>query len=62
MSDDKTKRGGRDRERVAGGEDYEVRHFAKKYGISADRAKELIRQQGNHPDKLQAAAAKLSRT
>jgi hypothetical protein len=38
MSDDKTKRGAADRSKVAGGEAYEVDYFAKKHGISPEKA------------------------
>jgi hypothetical protein len=41
MADDKTKRDFRDRDRVAGSEDYEVEYFAKKAGITVQQAKEL---------------------
>jgi uncharacterized protein DUF3606 len=33
MSDDKTKRGGADRQRIDVNEDYECRHWAKKFGV-----------------------------
>ena len=61
MADDKSKRGGSDRDRVAAGEDYEVEHFAKKHGISAEQARELIKRHGNVRETLDAEAAKLSR-
>jgi hypothetical protein len=60
MADDKSKRGGPDRARVAGGEGYEVDYFAKKHGISTTKAKELIDRIGNDRAKLDAAAAKLT--
>ena len=47
MADDKSKTGGVDRSRVSGSEQYEVDYFAKKHGISTERAKEIIRQAGN---------------
>ena len=59
MADDKTKRGGADRGRVAAGEGYEVNYFAKKHGISRDQAQDLIKRVGNDRDKLNAAAQKL---
>lgn len=58
MSDDKTQQG-RDRARVAGGEEYEVRYFADKHGISIEQAEQLIREHGNSREVLDAAAAKL---
>jgi hypothetical protein len=61
MSDDKTMVGGRDRSRVAGGQDYELDDFARKHGISRDQARSLIERFGNDREKLDAAAAQLSR-
>lgn len=57
MSDDTSKRGAGDRSRVAAGESYEVRYFARKHGISVDKARELIARIGNDRSKLNAAAA-----
>ena len=37
MADDKTKTDARDRSRVAGGQDYEVQHFAKYYRSASRR-------------------------
>lgn len=60
MADNKSKRGGADRRRVAGGEGYEVNYFARKHGISKDQAQKLIDQVGNDREKLNAAAGKLT--
>jgi ClpP class serine protease len=59
MTDDKTKRGGSDRTRVAGGEDYEVGYLARKHVISRDQAEGLVSRVGNDREKLNAAAEKL---
>ena len=59
MADDKSKRGGMDRKRVAAGQGYEVTYFARKHGISAQQARDLIKQVGNDREKLNDAAAKL---
>lgn len=59
MSDDKSNVDGRDRSRVAGGESYEVQHFANRHGISADQARDLIAKHGNDRATLDAAAARL---
>jgi hypothetical protein len=59
MVDDKSKRGKQDRSRVAGGEDYEVRAFAEKAGITQAQAKALIREHGSDRKKLEAEAKKL---
>lgn len=58
MSDDKSKQG-RDRGQVAGGEEYEVRYFAEKHGISIEQAQGLIDRVGNSREALDSAAAKL---
>lgn len=59
MPDNKSKRGGPDRRKVAGGEGYEISYFARKHGISKEQAAALIRKIGNDREKLNAAAAKL---
>lgn len=61
MADDRSKRGGGDRSRVAGGEGYEVNYFARKHGISKSQAEDLIKRVGNDREKLNAAAEKLQR-
>ena len=61
MADSKTKRGGADRRKVAKGEAYEVSYFARKHGITAAQARGLIDKVGNDRDKLNKAAAKLSK-
>ena len=59
MADDKTKTDARDRNRVAAGQDYEVRHLAKYYDISIDEARDLIERFGNDRGTLYREAAKL---
>jgi hypothetical protein len=59
MADSKTNRGGRDRGRVAAGQGYELRYFARKHGITLDQARDLIKKVGNDRTKLNAAAEKL---
>jgi hypothetical protein len=59
MSDDKANRGGADRTRVAGKEEYEVEYFARKHGISVAQAEKLIKEHGNSRETLDAAAGKL---
>jgi hypothetical protein len=59
MADDKSKVGGQDRRTVAGNEPYEVEYFARKHGLSAQQARELISQHGNDRAALDAAAEKL---
>ncbi|MDW6020646.1 DUF3606 domain-containing protein [Mesorhizobium sp. BAC0120] len=59
MADDKSKQDKRDRDRVAGDEDYEVRYFANSNGISVDQARELIRKHGNDRKTLEREAKSL---
>jgi hypothetical protein len=59
MADDKTNVGSRDRSRVAGGEGYEVEYFARKHGLTAKQARDLIRQHGNNRETLGREAQKL---
>lgn len=60
MSDDKNNRGEPDRGRVAGDEPYEVEYFARKHGLSADQARELIGRFGNDRATLDREAGKLT--
>ncbi len=55
MTDDKKNRREPDRSRVSGSDDYEVRHFAEKHGISAAEARDLIKRHGNDREALMAA-------
>jgi hypothetical protein len=59
MADNTQKVGGQDRSQVSGSEDYEVRHFADKHGLSMDQARALIRQHGNNREDLDRAAQAL---
>lgn len=42
MSDDKSNRGSPDRERINVHEDYEVRYWTKKLGVSAEQLKSAV--------------------
>ena len=46
MTDDKTKTGSPDRDRINTSEDYEVRDWAKKFGVSEDRLREAVKKVG----------------
>jgi uncharacterized protein DUF3606 len=59
MADDKSNVGGRDRQRVAGGEDYEVRDFAEANGISVEQAQQLSARHGNNREELERAAQQM---
>ena len=60
MTDDKTKVGEPDRSRVAGDQDYEVRHLAETHGLSVEQARKLIARFGNDRAKLDIATRQLS--
>ena len=59
MSDDKSNVGGQDRARVAGGEDYEVRYFAQRHGLTIEQAEQLIARHGNDREELDRAAEQM---
>ncbi len=53
MSDNKDLKGQQDRDRVAGGEDYEVRYMAEKLGTSEEMIKMAIKEVGNSREKVE---------
>ena len=53
MADDKNLRDGRDRERVAGSEDYEVNYLAEKLKVSAEEVRRAIKLVGNSREKVE---------
>lgn len=55
MSDDKTKTGNPDRRRISLSEDYEVRDWAEKFGVSEDRLREVVGRVGNEADDVERA-------
>ena len=62
MTDEHTTRGrNQDRDRVAGGQEYEVEYFARKHGLSAEQARQLIKEHGNSRDVLDREAEKLKK-
>jgi len=46
MADDKTKTGKADRDRINTSEDYEVRDWSKKFGVSKDQLKKAVKKVG----------------
>ncbi|WGM31523.1 DUF3606 domain-containing protein [Brevundimonas sp. NIBR11] len=54
MSDDKSKSGGRDRELISLSEDYEVRDWAKKFGVTEDGLREAVARVGNRAADVEA--------
>lgn len=59
MTDDKSKRDFRDRDRVAAEEEWEVAYFARQNGITIFQTRELIRKFGNMRETLEREAKKL---
>lgn len=47
MSDDKNQIGGQDRKRISLDEDYEVRDWAEKFGVTADALRASVGRVGN---------------
>lgn len=47
MSDDLSKKGMADRSRINTSEDYEVRYWSEKFGVSQDRLKAAVQKVGN---------------
>lgn len=46
MTDDKSKTGGPDRERINVNEDYELQYWTKALGVSADELREAVKAVG----------------
>jgi hypothetical protein len=53
MADDKNLRDGRDRSRVAAGEDYELQFIAEKMGCSIEEVRQAVEQVGNSREKVE---------
>jgi len=47
MADDRSNKGPQDRFRINLSEDYEVRYWSQKFGVSADRLKAAVKKVGN---------------
>lgn len=53
MSDDKTNTGNPDRQRISLSEDYEVRDWSQKFGVSEDRLRAAVQKVGNMADDVE---------
>ena len=53
MSDNLKQRGGQDRQRIDVNQDYELRDWSKKFGVTPQRLKEAVQAVGNQADKVQ---------
>jgi hypothetical protein len=47
MADDPSKRGPQDRSRISTSEDYEVRYWSRKFGVSPEQLKTAVKKVGN---------------
>lgn len=54
MSDDKSKSGGQDRKRISVNEDYEVRDWSKKFGVTPEELKAAVKAVGNDAAAVEA--------
>ena len=52
MSDDKSKSGGQDRQRINIHQDYELRDWAKSLNTTPERLKEAVQAVGDRADKV----------
>ena len=52
MSDDKSKRGPRDRSRISLGEEYEVRYWTNELGVSREELEQAVKSVGNSAQKV----------
>lgn len=53
MTDDKAKAGGQDRARINLSQDYEVRDWSEKFGVSEERLRAAVEKVGNQADDVQ---------
>lgn len=53
MSDDKSKTGGQDRVRISLSDDYEVRDWAKKFGVREEQLRAAVEKVGNIADDVE---------
>ena len=52
MSDDKSKTGGQDRDRINVNQDYELRDWAKSLNTTPEKIKEAVQAVGDRADKV----------
>lgn len=53
MSDDKSQSGGQDRARISLSEDYEVRDWAAKFGVTEKALRDAVARVGDNADDVQ---------
>lgn len=54
MSDDKTKTGPQDASKISLSEDYEVRYWSEKFGVTREELERAVKQAGNGAEAVQA--------
>ena len=54
MPDDKNKVGKADRDRISLSEDYEVRDWSEKFGVSAEKLRRAVKEVGNGAKEVEA--------
>ena len=54
MADDKSKVGGQDRARINTSEDYEVRDWSKKFGVTPEQLREAVKAVGSNAKDVEA--------
>lgn len=54
ISDNKQQSGGQDRERINVNQDYELRDWSKKYGVTPDELKKAVAQVGDRAKDVEA--------
>lgn len=58
MADDKNKTGGQDRARINVNEDYELRDWSKKFGVTAEELKAAVKKVGPMADDVKRELGK----
>lgn len=53
MSDDRSKSGGQDRQRISLSEDYEVRDWAARFGVTEKALRDAVARVGDRADDVQ---------
>lgn len=53
MSDDKSKSGGQDRKLISLSEDYEIRDWAAKFGVTPSALRKAVRKVGDHAEDVE---------
>jgi Protein of unknown function (DUF3606) len=53
MADDRTLKGQQDRSRISLGEDYEVRDWCEKFGVTAVELRDAIKKVGNSAETVE---------